>query len=450
MTATPFDSAVFRDHLSDPEAAGLLTDAAEIRAMMLVEAALAEAQAGLGLIPEDAAQAIARAAREAVIEPAELAAGTAAAGVQVPVFVELMRKRIADPAHAAWLHHGATSQDILDTALVLRLKRLLALLEARLKSTLAALGEAAAAHADLPMAARTRGQVATPTTFGARVALWGAPLLRALERQRQLAPRTLAASLHGAAGTSAALGDKAAALRAEVARRLGLGVAADPWHAARDGLAELASHLAILAASHGKMGRDLLELARAESREVAAGAPGGSSTMPHKRNPVGPEALIALARHASRLSGALQESMLAEHERDGAAWTLEWLSLPQLCIAAAASARHAEALARSLEPDAEAMRATLDGQRGLPLAEAASFRLVEAGLPRPDAQALLKRASARVLAEAVSLSEALSQAPEAAEVEDWALWLDPARHLGEAPAIARRFAAQAAAAAAGG
>ncbi|MEO0683299.1 MAG: lyase family protein, partial [Pseudomonadota bacterium] len=339
MTATPFDSAVLRGHLSDADAAALFTDAAEIRAMMLVEAALAEAQGALGLIPAEAAEAIGRAAREAVIDPAELAEGTAAAGVVVPAFVERFRRAVADPAQAAWLHHGATSQDILDTALVLRLKRLLEQLEARQRATLGALAAAARRWRDLPMAARTRGQAATPTSFGARIALWGAPLLRSLDRQAQLAPRLLVVSLHGAAGTSAALGEAAPALRARMAARLGLGDAPLPWHAARDGLAELASHLAILTAAHGKMGRDLLELARSEAGEARAGAAGGSSTMPHKRNPVGPEALIALARHASRLSGALQEAMLAEHERDGAAWTLEWLSLPQLCLTAAASAR---------------------------------------------------------------------------------------------------------------
>jgi len=447
MTAPPFDSAVLRGHRSDQPAAARFSDAAEIRPMMLVEAALAEAQGELGLIPADAAEAIARAAREAVIDPADLAAGTAAAGVVAPAFVERFRLSISNTEHAAWLHHGATSQDILDTALVLRLKRLLEQLEDRQRATLAAptsFGAAARRWRDLPMAARTRGQIATPTSFGARVALWGAPLLRSLDRQAQLRPRLLVVSLHGAAGTSAALGEQAPQLRAKVAERLGLADAPLPWHAARDALAELASHLSILTAAHGKIGRDLLELARSESGEVRAGAAGGSSTMPHKRNPVGPEALVALARHASRLSGALQEAMLAEHERDGAAWTLEWLSLPQLCVAAAASARHAQALSATLAPDERAMAETLAAQRGLPMAEAASFRLVERGEPRPEAQARLKSAAARVHAEGRDLADILA---EEAPGEDWAAFLDPALHMGEAPDLAEWFASRAEAAA---
>ncbi|MDF2232466.1 lyase family protein [Albimonas sp. CAU 1670] len=442
MTASPFDSVMLREHLSDPQAARLFSDASEIRAMLLAEGALAKAQGELGLIPETAARAIHRAAREVAIDPGALAAGTAATGVTAPAFVEAFRAAMGAPEHAAFIHHGATSQDIVDTALALRLRPFLELTDARLAAILAQLGQAAERWAELPMAARTRGQIATPTTLGARIAAWGAPLLRARARLAELRPRVLVISLAGASGTSAALGPRAEAVAQAMAAELGLGCPELPWHAGRDGLAELASALAIQTASLGKMGVDLALLGQSEVGELQAGQGGGSSTMPHKANPVGAETLIALARLTSRLSGAAQEAMLAAHERDGAAWTLEWLSLPQLCLASAAALRHAEALAGALRPDPARMRANMDATGGLMMAEAASFRLAQA-MPRPKAQATVKAACKAAVAQGRPLAEMLAET-EAGQGIDWAAELDPAAHLGQAPAIARRFAALAA------
>jgi len=445
VTASPLDSPVLRGHLGDEAAARLFTDAAELRAMMLFEGALAEAQAELGIVPAEAGEAIARAAREALIDPSALAEGTAADGVSVPAFVTAFRAQLPEAA-APWLHFGATSQDVLDTALVLRLRAHLALIEERIAAILAALGPAAARWAELPMTARTRGQAATPTTFGARIAIWGAPFLRARARQRELAPRVITLSFAGASGTSAAYGPEAAALAEGVGRRLGLPVPDLPWHAARDGLAELAAHLGILAGAAGKMGRDLLLLGQSEVGELRAGLGGGSSTMPQKVNPVSAEGAVALARLCSRLSGGLQEAMLADHERDGSAWTLEWLTLPQLCVAAAGALRHAQAMAETLAPDGARMAANLAATGGLVMAEAAAFRLAEV-MPRPEASAAVKAAARRAAAEgrplAETLAEALAGGP-GAEI-DWAEALDPARGLGRAPEIARRFAAMAAA-----
>ena len=161
--------------------------------------------------------------------------------------------------------------------------------------------------------------------------------------------------------------------------------------------------------------------------------------MPHKANPVAAEALVSLARLTSRLSGAAQEAMLAGHERDGAAWTLEWLSLPQLCVASAAALRHAEAQVASLRPDPARMRANMDATGGLMMAEAASFRLAET-LPRPQAQALVKTACAEAARSGRPLVEVLAGTQGAQDI-DWPAALDPAAHLGQAPAIARRFAA---------
>lgn len=441
MAATPFDSPMMRDLLSDREIGALFSDAAEIRAILLFEGALAKAQGAAGMIPEISAAAIHRASREVQIDPSALAAGVASAGVVAPALIPAFRKEMNAPEHAAWVHWGATSQDASDTGLALRLKRVAAELDARLAAILSALADAAEAHADLPMAARTRAQIATPTTFGARVAAWGAPLIRARARLAQAAEGVTLVSLAGASGTLAAMGAGAERIAPLMAEELGLRAPELPWHAGRDGLAEFAAALAIVCGSLGKFGQDLILLGQSEVGEVRAGEGGGSSTMPHKSNPVGAEALVALARHASRLSGAMQEAVIFAHERDGAAWTLEWMNLPQICVAAGAATRHAVALARSLQPDAARMRANMDATGGLMMAEAASFALA-ASMPRPDAQAMVKAACKEAAATGAPL-RAVLEAKAGANAADWDAAFDYARHAGLAGHYARRFAAMA-------
>ena len=213
MPATPLDSAIYRDLLGDGEIAGLFTDNAELRAMLLVEGALAEAQAAQGLIPAESAEVIARAAREVQLDPAALAAATGRNAVPVPALVAAFRDALAAPEHAQYIHWGATSQDIMDTGLALRLRRVLEILEGRRAATLAALAGLAERHAELPMAARTYGQAATPTSFGAVVAGWGRPLIALRERGDALRPRLLQVSLGGAAGTLAAMGPEGPAVQ---------------------------------------------------------------------------------------------------------------------------------------------------------------------------------------------------------------------------------------------
>ncbi len=442
MAVSPFDSALHRDLFGDREIGALFADAAEIRAVLLFEGALAAAQGRLGLIPEDSAAAIVRASREVSIDPAALAEGTAAAGLSIPALIPAFRAAMGAPEHAAWVHFGATSQDALDTGLVLRLRRALDLIDARTAAIARALGDAAARHRALPMAARTRGQIATPTTFGARIAAWGWPLLRARDRLAELRPRLLVLSLGGASGTLAALGPRGWDVARETADELGLGLPEGPWHSARDGLAECASTLTLLTGALGKFGRDLILLGQTEVGELRAGAGGGSSTMPHKSNPVGPETLVALARLTARLSGGMADALVHEHERDGAAWALEWLCLPQICAAAGGATRIALDLAGDLRPDGARMAANMAATGGLMMAEAATFALARR-MPRPEAQALVEAACARAAAEGRTLAEALSAAADPALGLDWEAELDPARNAGIAPELADRFAAAA-------
>lgn len=434
MAITPFDSALWRDLYGDAELQQLFTDSAEVRAMLLFEGALARVQGRLGIIPELSAAYIDRASMEVVIDPSGLAAGTAEAGVHAPALVDAFRAAMEAPEHAAHIHHGATSQDVVDTGLVLRLRRVLDIMDARLEAVIAALDDKARAEAETVMAARTRSQIATPTTLGAKIAVWRAPLARCRARLAELRPRLLRVSLGGASGTLAAMGPKGPEVAAALAVELRLTHDPVPWHAARDNIAELGSLMTLISGALGKIGVDLIGLMQSEVREVSAGIGGSSSTMPHKANPVGPEVLIALARANSGIVGRLYEAQLHAQEREGAAWALEWLTLPQVIVATGASLRHAQGLVETLEARPDAMAAHIAGTNGLMLAEAATFALAE-HMPRPKAQALVKAACKTATAEGRHLRDVLAEASDAPV--DWAAVFDPAGYVGNAVAVAR-------------
>lgn len=433
MAASLHDSPLWRDLYGDPEIGPLFGDAAELRAMMLAEAALARAQARSGIVPDAAAAAITRASSEVLLDPAALASGAAAAGVVAPAFVEAFRAALP-PEAGRWLHFGATSQDILDTALVLRLRRALAIIDERLSELIQGLTTKAELEAETIMAARTRMQIATPTTFGARIAVWRAPLIRCRARINEMRPRILVASLAGASGTLATLGPHGPTVARHFAEELGLAHASVPWHAARDGVAECGGVMTLITGSLGKIGLDLCLMMQSEIAEVSAGTGGGSSTMPQKSNAVGPEALVALARANAGMIGRLYEAQIHAHERDGAAWALEWLTLPQIVIAAGAALRIGAGLVATLAGRPEAMDLTMAKTQGLTLAEAAVFAL-SAHMPRPEAQALVKRACARVEVEKRSLGAILAEMTDAPV--DWIETFDPRGYLGSALMIAR-------------
>ena len=438
MTVSPFDSALTGPLLSDAETAALFTDRTVLRAMLKVEAALAEAQARCGVISAGAASAIAAAAGALDPDPAALAARTAEDGVPLPALVAALRQAVAASAGdeaAQAVHWGATSQDIIDTGLVLRLRRAIAILDGRIAALVTALAGLADTHRGTVMPGRTRSQQATPISFGLKVAGWLAPLLRDRDRLRELKPRLLLLSFGGASGTLGALGQDGIAVEAALAEVLDLAVPPMPWHAQRDGIAEFAGWLALVTGTLGKIGRDLILLAQNEVAEVRPGAGGGSSTMPQKSNPVGPEALVALARFNAGMVGQLHQAMLHEHERDGAAWQIEWLALPQMLVATGAALNHALALSGSLKVDAGRMATQLEASHGLLLAEAASFALA-AHMPRPEAQRLVKEAATQATATGRHLFDLLAET-SAAPV-DWAALRDPARHLGAADAFIDR------------
>ncbi|MCG6902753.1 MAG: adenylosuccinate lyase family protein [Rhodobacter sp.] len=445
MPATPFDSAIYRDLLQDAEVASLFTDSAEIRAMLLVEGALASAQAGHGLIPELSGRAIARAAQEVLIDPAALTAETGQSAVVVPALVKAFRAAMQAPEHAQYIHWGATSQDIMDTGLILRLRQVVAIFEQRLAGVVRALGNLARAHADLPMAARTYAQTATVTGFGAVAASWGQPLLRHHARLAAMRDDLLCVSLSGAAGTLSAMGAPGAAIRTDLAKALNLRDPGGSWHSERDRIGALSGWVTGVAVSLGKFGEDLILLTQSGAGEVSLAQGGGSSTMPQKSNPVMPSLLVALARHVTALNTAIQGAGLHRQQRDGAAWITEWLTLPQLCQSLARGLVVAEELARLLTPNPDAMRAAIDdragGGRGLIYAEALSFALA-AYMPRPEAQAAVKTLCLKTGETGASLAQLAAETwPE----HDLGRIFEPQTQLGTAPAEARAFAKAAAA-----
>lgn len=438
MAASVFDSAHLARLFPTAEVGRLFTDGAELRAMLLTEGMLAKAQGELGVIPKDSAGAIQRAAMEIHLDPGALAQATGVNGVSVPALVAAFRTEMQAPEHAQYVHWGATSQDILDTGLMLRLRQAVSVVERDLVQILTALAGLAETHADLPMAARTYGQHATPTSFGALVAAWGEPLVDLLGEVPELRRACLVVSLSGAAGTSSALGPKAAKTRAALARLLNLGDPGRSWHTDRTPVLRLADWFTRVGLALGKMGEDLTELTQTGIGEVSLGMGGSSSTMPQKQNPVGPAVMVALARQGAGLLAVLHGAAMHRHQRDGAAWFTEWMCLPQIVLGAAAAAQTAVGLSGGLKPDANVMADALTGGLDLIHAEALSFALA-ALMPRPEAQAATKT----LCKEAVETSAPLHMLI----ARDWpqldaAALTDPAQQMGSAPEEARAFAAR--------
>ena len=432
-------SEIYGTLLGDQAVAGQFADAAHLRAMLDVEAALARAQGRLGIVPAEAAAAIDKAARELVLDPADFSGPTYEAGLPVIALVAKLRDAVGGDA-AQYVHWGATSQDILDTGLVLQCRAVLHDLAGRLDTVVGELAALARAHRDTLIVGRTRSQQATPITFGLKAANWLAPLVRHRQRLTQMRPRVLVVQLGGAAGTLAAYGDKGPDLIAALAQELDLGAPAAPWHAGRDGFAELASWLSLITGSLGKMGQDLVLLSQSEVGEVGFGGGGGSSTMPQKQNPVLAETLVTLARHNAGLLGTSHDAMVHGHERDGSAWASEWLTLPQMAVAAGAALAHAVSILETLTVDSARMKANLDASNGAVLAEAASFALSD-HMPRADAYALVKEAARKSAETGGHLIEVLKSKTDAPV--DWTAVADPKNWIGSAGALVDRICTEA-------
>lgn len=431
MIADPFGAPSHGNLFATSAMRTLLSDDRHCAEMIRVEVALAKAEAACRVIPNDAAREIARAVEGFAVDAAAIGAGTESAGVPVPALVAQLRAAVGGEA-ARWIHWGATSQDVIDTAHMLVLRDVVATIDAALERMIAGLGILARDHAGTVMLARTRMQQAAPITFGLKVVGWRAPLLRNRARLAELRPRLLVAQLGGAAGTLAPLGDQGVAVRKAFAAELGLGLTAAPWHNQRDVLVEFADWVALLTGTLGKIGLDVGLLAQSEVgevRETGEAGRGGSSTLPQKSNPVSSEILVTLARYNANAVGAMHQAMLHEGERSGSAWSLEWLTLPNMILALSGALAHAERIATGLQVDEKRMLANIAATNGLCLAEAVSFALSQ-HMPRSEAQALVSTSCGEAKETGSHLVDIVSQATDAPV--DWDAVRRPENWLGSA------------------
>jgi len=411
---------VFEAIAARGEAAGAVTEQAWLQAMLDAEAALARALAGAGVIGEADAEAIAAACVAERFDAAAIAAAAAAAGNPVVPLVPALREAVGGEA-AAHVHRGATSQDILDTAAMLVAARALDPLLDDLLGAREAAGALARAHRDTPIAGRTLLQQAVPTTFGLKAAGWMAGLEDARRWLNEVRVERLAAQLGGAAGTLASLGEAGPAVATAYAEAVGLPEPLLPWHTLRGRIGELASALAVTSGAVAKAARDVILLSQTEVAEVREARGGGSSTMPHKRNPVAAIAALACAQQAPGLAATLLGAMAHEHERAAGPWHAEWRPFGELLRSTGSAVAWLRESLEGLEADPERMRANLDATGGRLLAERVKGEV--------DAEALERALAADDFPAALA---ALVGEERAAEL------LDPAGYLGSAGELVDR------------
>ncbi|MCO2881644.1 3-carboxy-cis,cis-muconate cycloisomerase [Pseudomonas aeruginosa] len=406
----------------------VFSDRGRLQGMLDFEAALARAEARTGVVPATAVAPIEAACRAELYDPLALAEAVATAGNSAIPLVKALGRQVAagDAEAERYVHLGATSQDAMDSGLVLQLRRALALLEQDLQRLAEVLADQAERHADTPLAGRTWLQHATPVTLGMKLAGLLGALTRHRQRLRELRPRLLVLQFGGASGTLAALGEQALPVAAALAEELGLALPEQPWHTQRDRLVEFASVLGLVAGSPAGAGR------------------GGSSTMPHKRNPVSSAVLIAAATRAPGLVSTLFAAMPQEHERSLGLWHAEWETLPELCCLVAGALQQAIGLLEGLEVDAQRMRRNLGLTHGLVLAEAVSIALARR-IGREAAHHLVEQCCRRAVEQRRELRAVLGEeARVSAELSGDELdrLLDPAHYLGQARAWVERALAE--------
>ena len=402
--------------LSSAAMRAVCDDVACLQNMLDFEAALARAEAAVGVIPDSAIAAIAGACRAESFDLAGLAdAATRSGNLAIPM-VKALTANVAkiDAEASRYVHWGTTSQDVIDTATMLGLRAAIAALLGDLDRAVAGFAKLARAHRDTAMVARTWLQHALPMPFGLKLAEYAAALHRSRVRLKRLPLETLALQFGGAAGTLAALGDKGPRVAELLARELGLPLPDAPWHAHRDRLAEAASAFAILTGTCGKIARDiqlLMQTDVAEAFEPSGEGRGGSSTMPHKRNPVAAATALAAATMAPNLAATIFAAQVGDHERSAGPWHAEWPTLPSLLLVTSGGLAAIVDVAEGLEVDVARMRVNLDATGGLIMAEAGAMALA-AKIGKREAHHLVEAASKKAVAEKKDLRDVLTKDAE--------------------------------------
>lgn len=446
MPINPADGPILGTLYGSDAMRAVFDERAYFQRMLDVEAALAQVQARLGIIPAEAARAIAEAAAKGDLRTDVLAASARNVGYPVVGLVSELSRGAGEAG--GWTHWGATTQDIMDTATVLQVREGLGLIEAEMRAILTALAGQARAHRATVMAGRTHLQQALPTTFGLKCATWALPFIGHLRHLPELRRRVELVQFGGAAGTLASLGDQGIAVMEGLAAELGLHAPIAPWHVCREGLAETVAYLGLICGSLAKLATDIILLAQIEVGEVAepyVAGRGASSTMPQKRNPIASEYILAATRTVQALVPVMLGGMAQDHERATGPWQGEALAIPQTFVLTHGASRHARAIAEGMVVDAERMRRNLDLTHGLIVAEAVMMGLAP-HLGRGEAHHVVKHACDVALSERLSLTDALERDPAVSSRLDRAAierMTDPAAYLGSAGAFLDRVLAAA-------
>ena len=436
MPASAIDSTIFRAMFATEPMRQVFSDGNRVQKYLDFEAALARAEARLGVIPPEAAEEIARHCDLGQFDLAALAADTATIGVPVqPVVNQLVR--LCRDGLGEWCHFGATTQDVMDTATILQIREALALIEADIAAIAAGLAGLARAHRDTVMAGRSYLQQAIPTTFGHKIAGPLAAFLRHRQRLDEIKPRLLVGQFGGAVGTLASLGDRGLAVQAALMQELGLGAPDMSWHSARDRIAEIGAFLGLLTGTCAKLALDVKLLMQTEVEEASEPVRARSRLIEHHAAETQPGRFGPDRRGGSVRAPACRralEAMVEDHERASGAWQMEWIAVPEIFCLSAGVLAHARMLAQGLRVDPERMRANLDITRGLVMAEAVTMALAPK-IGRHRAHHLVSDISRQVAATGRPLADLLGENAEIAQCLDRATIVqvtDPASYLGAA------------------
>jgi adenylosuccinate lyase len=445
MPSGVFDSTLLKHMWATDELRAVFNDDNRVQKWFDYEAALALAQAELGLIPQAAAAEIAANAKVANVDLEAIAADIRRTKHPlVPALRALQAICAGD--HGEFLHFGPTTQDVLDTGMVLQIKQAHLVVMRDLQAIGRELYRLAEQHKATPMAGRTHGVQALPITFGHKCAIWLAEAGRNYQRLRQLEERVFVGSMVGAVGTQASFGAKAFELERRLMTRLDLGVADISWHPARDRLAEYVGVLSLTGGSLAKIAHEIIMLAHTEIDELAepfSEGKVGSSTMPHKRNPSTCEAIVAVARTLRTTVMLMHDALLHEHERDAAGWRFEWKAIPEACLMTGAILAQMKDVLAGLEVHPDRMRRNLDALGGFLMSERVMFALAET-LGKQSAHEAVYEASMHGFEQGLSFEQALRRHPQVKNAladHELAALLDPTTYVGLAPAIVDRVLA---------
>jgi len=428
------DSELFGDQYSSAEMREVFSLESTLGGWIQVEIALAKAEAELGIIPEEAAREIERRGKVEHFDVAALKRGIDATWHPIVPFIRIY-EALCEDGHGEYLHWGATTQDIMDTGMVLQVKRALEIVERDLLDIISILSKLARKHAGTLMPGRTHGQHALPITFGYKVAVWTAEIMRYLERLDQLKPRVLTGNLNGAVGTMAYLGEAGPRVQERAMEMLGLNAPEISWQVSRDRIAEVAHFLGMVGATFGKISKEIILLQKtevAELEEPFATGKVGSSTMPQKRNPMTCEAVFAASTILKAQTGLGLDAMLQEHERDMGLWQVEWEFLPEMFMLAGGILRHMKEVLGGLQVREENMARNLERSEGLIMAEAVMGK-VAGKLGRQKAHDVVYEVAMRSFetgekfGEALKNNEALKEVIEPSEIDEL---LDPSAYVG--------------------